>query len=135
MLHLLSICRDAAKSTLVVISSCGVICACHDILRILVVLIGLLSRGLYEKLMDMMVSWFIGGQAQVLAVARPNFTYVEKKVESTQDFPLIPKVQKPKKSESDVKAEQAEWIKRYMSQQAEVISVRILDLQWSHDNW
>lgn len=60
-----------------------------------------------------------GGQAQVLAVARPNFTYVEKKVESPQDFPLIAKAQKPKKSESDAKAEQAEWIKRYMAQQAE----------------
>ena len=63
----------------------------------------------------------------MLAVARPNFTYVEKKVESPQDFPLISKVQKPKKSESDVKAEQADWIKRYMAQQAEVISLSILN--------
>lgn len=77
----------------------------------------------------MMVLWFLGGQAQVLAVARPNFTYVEKKVESPQDFgSLVPKAQKPKKSESDVKAEQANWIKQYMAQQAEVISHSILDL-------
>jgi hypothetical protein len=91
-------------------------------------MIRLTSSGPCEKMMDMMVSWFLGGQAQVLAVARPNFTYVEKKVESPQDFPLIAKAQKPKKSESDAKAEQAEWIKRYMAQQAEVISLSILNL-------
>ena len=69
----------------------------------------------------------LGGQAQVLAVARPNFTYVEKKVETPQNFGnLISKAQKPKKSESDVKAEQANWIKQYMAQQAEVISLRIV---------
>lgn len=60
-----------------------------------------------------------GGQAQVLAVARPNWTYVEKKVEAPKDVPLIAKVQKPNKSENEVKAEQADWIKRYMAQQAE----------------
>lgn len=100
------------------------LCARHDILRVLVVMI---SRGPCEKMMDMMVSWFLGGQAQVLAVARPNFTYIEKKVENPQDFgPLIPKAQKPKKSESDVKAEQADWIKRYMAEQAEVVSLSTL---------
>lgn len=56
----------------------------------------------------------------MLAVARPNWTYVEKKVEAPKDVPLIAKVQKPKKSENEVKAEQADWIKRYMAQQAEV---------------
>lgn len=71
-------------------------------------------------LMEIMMPWFLGGQAQVLAVARPNWTYVEKKVESPKDVPLISKVQKPKKSESEVKAEQADWIKRYMAEQAEV---------------
>lgn len=56
----------------------------------------------------------------MLAVARPNWTYVEKKVEAPKDVPLIAKVQKPNKSENEVKAEQADWIKRYMAQQAEV---------------
>lgn len=71
-------------------------------------------------LTEKLVSWFPGGQAQVLAVARPNWTYVEKKIEIPKDVPLIQKVQKPKKSENEVKAEQAEWIKRYMAEQAEV---------------
>uniref|UniRef100_A0A7I4CTE9 RNA helicase n=1 Tax=Physcomitrium patens TaxID=3218 RepID=A0A7I4CTE9_PHYPA len=76
-----------------------------------------------------------GGQAQVLAVARPNWTYVEKKIEIPKDVPLIQKVQKPKKSENEVKAEQAEWIKRYMAEQAEDSEDEELESSEDDLNW
>lgn len=72
----------------------------------------------------------LGGQAQVLAVARPNWIPTEKKssaVDNSQELPLVQKVQKPKKSETDVKAEQADWIKKYMAQQAEVFSLDLVN--------
>ena len=71
--------------------------------------------------------WFaliVGGSAQVLAVARPNWTPTEKPADAEIPKPvtLIHNVRQPKKPERDVQAEQADWIKRYMAQQAEVHS-------------
>lgn len=66
----------------------------------------------------------------MLAVARPNWKPTEKKssaVDSSKELPLVHKVQKPKKSETDVKAEQADWIKKYMAQQAEVFSLDLVN--------
>ena len=66
----------------------------------------------------------------MLAVARPNWKPTEKKssaVDSSKELPLVQKVQKPKKSETDVKAEQADWIKKYMAQQAEVFSLDLVN--------
>lgn len=131
MLRLMSVCSDAGKSKHVVIRFSGVLCTCYDILR---VRLASPRRVFVKMLMEMMMPWFLGGQAQVLAVARPDWTYVEKKVESPKDLSLISKVQKPKKSESEVKAEQANWIKQYMAQQAEVIFLSVPDLLSNYGN-
>lgn len=66
----------------------------------------------------------VGGSAQVLAVARPNWTPTEKPADAEISKPVnsIQSVRQPKKPERDVQAEQADWIKRYMAQQAEVYS-------------
>lgn len=69
----------------------------------------------------------VGGSIQVLATARadwiplpPGQQNEEERLAETAIKPIV----KEKKPEKDLKAEQADWIKRYLAQQQEVRLIR-----------
>ncbi|KAL3698119.1 hypothetical protein R1sor_012195 [Riccia sorocarpa] len=63
-----------------------------------------------------------GGSIQVLATARPDWTPPPVQQQDEVNLPSQPAIQpvaREKVPDKDVKAEQADWIKRYLAQQAE----------------
>jgi hypothetical protein len=70
----------------------------------------------------------VGGSIQVLAAARPDWAPSAKQDDQERDalfsstIPQPAPVVREKKPEKAVRAEQADWIKRYLAQQEEVWS-------------